>query len=406
MKCQKRMRKRILLKCIVNTSAVCLTAMSLTYAFDAFGSNSQVKRPAEKVSAWKGPARSPASIQRAPAQVKQDQKTIAAPAPANPVTESQLRAAIARNEKDIPSRVKLAEILKKKKDFDGMVGVLRPQNENLDRRGMLLLAEGYKGKKDYLNQVRVLELLLAQNRKDYYVQNAVGDAYVLNGKTDEAVEKFQESRKLNPNFLPTYKSLLALYQAKNENYEARNLLTDMVKVFGPKPEFYHELCRLYSIDGYLEKSADTCRAAILKDAKFAPSHMYYAQTLWDQEKKDDALRILKQAAKQFQTSEDVQDAAGEMTFNTGDFANSFKFFSQCIKQHPKSSKCYLGYAKSAFELQKYPESLDGFAALCKLDNSTLGEFRKALANLRMKNEHIWENRFDAGLNKCTAITGS
>lgn len=352
----------------------------------ALAATTPSQRPADKVSVWRGPA------------------SVAVKSPV--ATEAELRSNISKNEKDINSRIKLAELFQKKKDYAGMLEALRPASDNLPRRGMLLLAEAYKGQKSYLNLVRVLELLLAQNRKDYYVQNAVGEAYVLNGKTEEAIEKFQEARKLNVRFLPAYKNLLAVYDAKGEKYEERNLLTDMIRIFGPKPEFYNELCRLYSIDGYLEKSSETCRLAILKMPSHAPSHMYYAQTLWDLEKKDDALRVLKQAAKNFQKSEEIQDAAGEMTYNVGDFINSFKYFTQCTKVHPKSSKCYLGYAKAAFELQKFAESLDGFSALCKLDNSSLGEFRKALSSLRRKNEDIWANKFDAGLNRCTALTGT
>jgi tetratricopeptide (TPR) repeat protein len=360
------------------------------------------KKPGEKVSAWIGPAKARVikrSIASAPASTP-------TPAPKTASTEAELRNRIAKNDKDIQSRIKLAELFQKKKDFDGMVGTLRPASDNLPRKGMLLLAAGYRGQKNHLNEVRVLELLLAQNRKDYYVMNAVGEAYISLGKNEEAIEKFQETRKLNNRFLPSYKNLLALYDAGGEKYEARNLLNDMIRIFGPRAEFFNELCRLYSVDGFLEKSAETCRKAILKQPSHAPNHMYYSQTLWDLEKKDDALRVLKQAAKQFQKSEEVQDAAGEMTYNVGDFINSFKLFTQCVKAHAQSAKCQLGYAKSAFELQKYQEALDGFVALCKLDNGSLGEFRKATATLRQKNEFIWINKYDAGQNRCSAITGT
>lgn len=356
-----------------------------------------VQRPKEKVSEWRKPL--------PPKRLAPAKRSIAS-TPAVVVTEAELRNRIAKNDKDIPTRIELAELCQKKKDYTCMVEALRTASDNLPRKGMLLLASGYRGQKNYLNEVRVLELLLAQNRKDYYVQNAVGEAYVSLGKNEEAVGKFQETRKLNNKYLPSYKNLLALYDSTGEKYEARNLLNDMTRIFGPRAEFFNELCRLYSIDGYLEKSAETCRKAILKQPGHAPSHMYYAQTLWDLEKKDDALRVLKQAAKQFKKSEEVQDAAGEMTYNVGDFINSFKYFTQCTKVHPKSSKCQLGYAKSGFELQKYKEALDGFSALCKLDSGGgLGEFRKATATLRQKNEFVWVNKYDAGLNRCSAITG-
>lgn len=351
-----------------------------------------VQKDKEKVSQWRGPA-----------NVRVMSRKVAA---TKAETEAELRSRIAKNAKDIEARIKLAELFQKKKDYAGMLEALRPASDNLPRKGMLLLAAAYRGQKNHLNEVRVLELLLAQNRKDYYVQNAVGEGYVSLGKNEEAIDKFQETRKLNNRFLPSYKNLLALYDASGEKYEARNLLNDMVRIFGERAEFFNELCRLYSVDGFLEKSADTCRKAILKQPSHAPTHMYYSQTLWDLEKKEDALRVLKQAAKQFQKSEEVQDAAGEMTYNVGDFINSFKFFAQCTKVHPKSAKCQLGYAKSAFELQKYEEALKGFSALCKLDNGSLGEFRKATATLRQKNEFVWVNKYDSGLNRCSAITGT
>jgi tetratricopeptide (TPR) repeat protein len=377
-------------KTLCFSTAIC----GLSIIFFATTSSAQAKRPAEKVSEWRGPASNAANVPAVVASPK--------PATATLAPEAELRARIAKNEKDLQARIQLAEILKRKNDFDGMHAILRPASDNLPRKGMLLLAEAYRGKKDFLNEVRVLELLLAQNPKDYYVQNAVGEAYISVNRPDDAVVKFQESRKQNGRFLPAYKNLQAFYEKNNEKYEARNLLTDMIRIFGPRAEFYNELCRLYSMDGYLEKSAETCKVAISKQPRHAPNHMYYAQTLWDQEKKDSAIRVLKQAARTFPQSEDVQFAAGEMTYNVGDFINGFKFFSQCVKVHPKSSKCQLGYAKSGFELQKFDESLSGFSALCTLDNSSLGEFRKAVSSLRRKNELIWANKFDQGLNRCLA----
>lgn len=377
---------RIISKVLVVGAAVAVSSPAIA---------AQVKKPAQRSGQVQA---------KRPAVKKSNEWRKPASAPVKAASETELRARISKNDKDVQARILLAELFQKKKDYAGMMEALRPASDTLPRKGMLLLATAYRGQKSYLNEVRVLELLLAQNRKDYYLQNAVGEAYVSLGKNEEAIDKFQEARKLNHRYLPTYKNLLALYDASGEKYEARNLLTDMVRVFGPRAEFYHELCRLYSVDGFLEKSAETCRQAIAKQPSHAPSHMYYAQTLSDLEKKDDALRVLKQAAKQFKKSEEVQDAAGEMTYNVGDFINAFKFFAQCSKVHPKSAKCQLGYAKSAFELQKYQEALDGFNSLCKLDNGSLGEFRKATATLRQKNEFIWVNKYDSGLNRCSAIT--
>src|SRR5262245_2080731 len=72
---------------------------------------------------------------------------------------------------DIKAKVDTAEGFMLKKEYDKVVETLRPVSDRLNRKGLLLLAQGYAAQKSYLNEIRTLEMLLGQNDKDYFVQH-------------------------------------------------------------------------------------------------------------------------------------------------------------------------------------------------------------------------------------------
>ena len=108
---------------------------------------------------------------------------------------AELRTLLAKDDKNTDVRIELAEALQDQKDYTGMVEVLRPAADHLPRRGMLLLAHAYGGQSDGLNEIRILELVIAQNPKDYYSQTLTGEAYARAKKHDDAVERFSEAKK-------------------------------------------------------------------------------------------------------------------------------------------------------------------------------------------------------------------
>ncbi len=339
-------------------------------------------------------------------EMELDEPTPAAPTPHPSLRSVEvLRGLIAKNDKDVNARIELAEVYEKQKNYTGMIDTLRPNIEKLNRNGFLLLARGYSGKADYLNEVRSLELLLAQNDKDYYVQNLAGEAYVRLGKSDDAIEHFNNARELNRRYKEAYANLIKQYQKTGNNSEALNLLTDMLKIFGRRPDVLTQLCKMYSDQGFHDRAFEICPEAIAASPQNPENHLYYAQTLADDEQKEKSAKVLREAAIKFPKSELTQWTAGNLAFEQKNYVASYNYFSQCTLADSKSSRCFLGLAKSAFELQKNPEALAAYDKACQLNPGMVGEIRKAASQLRQKKDLLWPIRYDAVTDKCSGLSG-
>lgn len=312
----------------------------------------------------------------------------------------ELEKKIALNSKDFGSRIQLAEIYQERKSYDKMVETLRPASDTIGRRGLLLLASAYEGKKDHLNQIRVLENLLMQNDKDYYVHFKLGSAYAATKRHEDAALSFKTAKLHNTRFLPAYQALLKSFGEIDDKESSRTLLNDMIKTFGEKPQFYNELCRLYYADSFLDKAREICQQAIEKDPRFPDNHVHLGLTLKDLTNTQQAEKILYKAASQFSNSEFAHWAAGQFAVDVQNFAAAFKYFTQATKIDPKSVRSQLGLGKSALEFQKLNESLNAYIAACKLHPGSIREFRVAAGTIRKNRDLVWAQKFDAGMGRC------
>jgi tetratricopeptide (TPR) repeat protein len=286
------------------------------------------------------------------------------------------------------------------KKFDVVIQTLLPINDVLPRSGLLILAHAYAGKVDTLNEIRTLELCVNKNPKDYVVKNEYGKALVRAKRVEDALVAFQESRELNPRYKPAYESLVKELELKGERYEARNVVSDMIKIFGPQPSFYTSLCRLYALDNFSEKTIEVCEEAILKDPKAPDNHMYLGLTLRDHDEVERANQVLVHASKRFPASESVQSAIGDLYFTKKDFVNSYSYFKKATAADPKSARAWVGYGNAAFKLQKNQEALDAFMKGCKLDRTQIKEFRFAIGELRVRKDVTWQSKYETSINDC------
>ena len=82
------------------------------------------------------------------------------------------------------------------------------------------------------------------------------------------------------------------------------------------------------------------------------------------------------------------------------FSESYRFYGQAVKANSKSARAQIGFAKSAFELQKHGEAIDAFVKACKLDRKTTLDFRQAAATLKKNKDAKWLTYQDAIDNRC------
>ncbi len=315
-------------------------------------------------------------------------------------TIKSLRTKIAKNEKDQKSRLRLAEHFEAVGKPDDVIDVLRPSLATLNREGILAIARAYHEKKDYLQQIRVLETQVARTPTDYVVQHAAGEAYSAMKKQDQAYSYFSESRRLNANYMPTYESLLRSYKKEGHFHDAVTIAQDMQRVFGDTPQLLNELCLLYAHGAFLEKAVETCKLAIERTPKFARNHVVLGLALKEKDGNAAAAKVIQGAAKQFGKSEFAQYVAGELNWERKNTIDALTYYQDAAKADPRSARSQLGLGRTAFEEKKYAEALEGFIQACKIDRTLISDFRKSASALRRKNDLVWADRFTSGLALC------
>lgn len=281
-----------------------------------------------------------------------------------------------------------------------VIELLLDNNNVISKPSRLMLADSLHEKKRYEDEIRVLDSVLKENPDDFLVLTKIANAYLNANKSDEAILSFRAAIKKNPKYLPAYENLLFLFESSDNYYESRLVLKDMMRKFGNRSEYMHKLCRIDSLDGYLESSSKACLDAIFRDPSYPDSYIYLANNYRDTGEKVKALKAYTDAAKRFQQSEFVQSAAGRYFAEMKDFHAAYRYFSKAIKINPQSLRAHLGLAKSALEIKKYRTSLEAYIKACKMDRTVVVEFRHAASQLRVQQNYKWASDFEIKSSHC------
>jgi tetratricopeptide (TPR) repeat protein len=284
--------------------------------------------------------------------------------------------------KAVQEAITKARSLEEKKQYTDVVAALKPVVDQLPRHGILMLSRAYRATNNLSGELQMLEILLAKNPKDYVVKTQEADVLVKLNRMEEALASYQAAKALNKQYKPAYDGHWKALEKAKDMYEARAVLSDMVKVFGPTPSSQSQLCRLFSTEDFLEKSEENCRKAIELDPKNPDNYVHLGLSLRDQERADDATKLLVDAAKRFPASESVLSAAADLKAAKKDFGDSYELYKKATVADSTSVRSWLGLAKSAHELQKYPEAIEAFTKSCLLDRKTSIHFRSAMTTLK------------------------
>lgn len=292
-----------------------------------------------------------------------------------------------------------AELAEKAKDSAGVVKALKPHLEKIPRKGLLQLARAYRALDDNVNEAAALEIVVAKNPSDYVTQTMLGEAYLKLKRFDVAGKAFLAARTLNNKYRPAYEGQWKVFEKDDSKYEARTLVLDMNKTFGPDPKITAAICRMYSGEDFLEKTVEGCRLAIATDNKNPDNYFHLAMALRDESEKDEAQKLIDDAAKRFPKSEKVQTLAGEMKAEAKDFASAYTYFKQATLADAKSVKANVGLGNAAFELRKHTEAIAAFEVACRIDKRSGRDFRAAALLARKNKDPQWM-AYQSGLEAC------
>lgn len=265
----------------------------------------------------------------------------------------------------------------------------------------LELAKSYRLKKQYLDEIRILNLLIPKTNNFSQPIYLLGKALFNIGKHEEAISKYRQSIQISPRFEKPYWGMLEIYNSKKNYYESRIILLDMVKIFGDKSKYHTQLCKLYSIDSFFENSIKYCKQAIVLNSKIPDNHVYLGQTYKYLKEAKRAERTLTRAARSFRKSELAQQAAGELMEETENYEKAIKYFRHCKKINKENLRCQLGLGRVAFYLGKYKESNQAYYNACIIDRkSIVAEYKKQASLLRMDKKNKWYNKFTKEIRRC------
>lgn len=311
------------------------------------------------------------------------------------------RRELENNPKSAEARAQLAVALERSKDYQGMVTTLEGFKDKLGKAGLVLLARA-QGKLGRMNDdVATLELANARYPKDAQLQTLLGSAHARAGHKDIAIETLYKAKEMNPKYIPAYDALLAELVKGESRQEARDLISDMVKKFRMKPRWASELCHLYSLDAFHQKTVETCLQALRIDSGNPMNAVYLATSYREQGLPDKAKNILIATAKRIRRSEPVQTALGDYFAEKKNFVDAYRWYKAGVKQDPTSFAAQLGLAQAALELQKMEDSVAAFTAACKLKRGAIREFQSGLIKIRNRGDAKWQGRFeDAIANSC------
>ncbi len=301
---------------------------------------------------------------------------------------------------EVMAKISQALLLQKRDQNGEAILLLKPLSADLPRHGLLALAKAYHSQKNFLEETRILEIVIGQNDKDYYVQNLLAECYLANRDFEKAADNFSLARELKKDYLPAYQGLKKTYEAKGQVDDARLTLMDMIRIFGEKKFYLNEICRLYSVEGSVQEGINACQKATSSDPNYPANHIYLGRMLIENEQAERGEMIILKAAKQFQKSDMSQIAAGNLKFKHKQWRAAADIFAQATIANPLSDEGFIGWARSLFEMQKYIDAKIAFTQACSLNKKYLPELRNAIAELRQKNQLGFVNQYESVLPRC------
>lgn len=295
----------------------------------------------------------------------------------------------------LATRIQLGNYYLKQKNYAKVVELLNSYTDQLTPEGFLALASAYSHRGEFIDEVRVLNLLTMRQPENYQWPYLLAQAYrkqmsiqkdYLKKKdiATQAIQSYRKSLSLKKDFKPAFNDLLTTLLQQKANNEARELVQEGITRFGERPELYRELCRLDANDGFLDSAVATCRKAINLAPAFPDNHVFLMQALHDQKEDKMAEANAVSAAKKFPRSEFVQWAAGTLFFKKKNFPVAARYFQTAVNADPKSSRAHFGLAQAIFESNQEAASLEHFTKACAADPTTLDTFLAAGGRLKQK----------------------
>ncbi len=299
------------------------------------------------------------------------------------------------------------ESLYSSKKYEVVVDLLAGQWSSASAKSLSYLANSFSALEQYSQQIKVLEFLKAKKPNQYIWYFKLGVAYENLHKQssqkkykDSATKNYRKAMEINPKFKPPYTKLLAMFARDRNLYEGRTMASVILTQFGASPEVSQNLCKLYSLDGYIQEAITNCSVAIQDSPALGDNHMYLANAFLDKKDKLTATKIFSKAAKNFPKSEFVQVTTGDFNFSEKLYRAACKNYKAALKVNEKSEQAHVGRAQCLFQLGKPGVALSHYIQACKINSKFIKEFKVATSRLLTTGQNKFYSRYENSLYKC------
>lgn len=314
-----------------------------------------------------------------------------------------------KDKDNLALREALAGELTSARQYDRVIELLNPYTDLASKEALLNLAGAYHEVKRFTDEIRILKSLLIKDEKNSELFFILGHAQLAHAQTvdplakpeqeAEAISYFRKSIELNPKYKPAYDILLDTFVTNDNRYEARAILVDMIKYFGHRPELYNELCRQYSIEGFIDQALTTCKKGIQLSPRYPENYVFMARAFKDQDQTEKAGSLLSNAAKRFPSSHFIQVAAGDFYQAQKNYPVAARYFEKAVELNPKVPEAQIGLARAFIATGRYKEAYSHFFEACKGDPKNLPEFQEALVRVRQGQPDL-ETQYSRGIYAC------
>lgn len=312
----------------------------------------------------------------------------------------ELEALLKKNPEDVDTHSQLGFFYLQAEQYDKAIQHLKEAAINPTKTNMFMLAEAYRKNKDFLNEIRTLEVLEQKNTKDPQVHELLGRAYFESKNMEKAAIHYRKALALDKKRGSAFDGLFTVFAATKNSYEQREILQDMLETFGDTPEVHTKMCRFLSQDSFFDKAIEHCKKAIELDRRIPENHVFLGMNYKGLKQIAQATKIIEQAAKSFPKSEFAQFTAGLVNDELKNWETSAHYYKRCIAADRESDRCYLGLAQGKLQTRDYKESLEAFIKACELNRSYYMALRNATSSVRLQKQERWVDKFQQATEVC------
>ncbi len=267
--------------------------------------------------------------------------------------------------------------------------------ELLTEADLIMLTKAHYLNKDYFEATKAANLALAKNESNFEALTYLGLCQLRRKKDREAKEFFRRATEINPVYTPAVNGIVEIYEKSSNYYELRLIYQDLIKRVGDRAEYYTKLCDIDTKDAIAVGAQQNCRKAVQLDPTVPENYSNLGIVFKNINKMDKANEQLKVAADKFPKSDINQLNYASFLEDQKNYIEAFKYYGRCVKINEFVEKCWVGYASSSYQIQKFAETLIGLKKSCVFNkkHSFLG--RKAASFARSSKQLDWAKKLDA-----------